>query len=165
VANPLAGHEGNEGRQTTWATSPRSGVTADYGRLASNRWTAPTGSRLPVSRARIALAGLSGKKSRTRFSAGSLPAGPDFYWPDRFSGTTNSRTINANIRRMRNGLGAITRDQATPKRQVGTRRLEDCPAENRVRLFFPDKPAKAIGPATGKRLPVGAVHRLLASLP
>lgn len=52
----------------------------------------------------------------------------------------------ANIRRMRTRLEAIQRNQSAPTRQVeGTAaRLEDCPAENRVRLFFPGKPDASV---------------------
>lgn len=50
---------------------------------------------------------------------------------------------NANIRRMKERLAGIERAQATPEtvREGKAARLEDCPAENRVRLFFPGKPA------------------------
>jgi hypothetical protein len=53
---------------------------------------------------------------------------------------------NANIRRMRERLAAVEKAQATPDTvQEGTAaRLEDCQAENRVRLFFPRKPAQAV---------------------
>jgi hypothetical protein len=53
---------------------------------------------------------------------------------------------NANIRRMKERLGAIEKAQAMPEtvREGAAARLEDCPAENRVRLFFPGKPALAI---------------------
>ncbi len=49
---------------------------------------------------------------------------------------------NANLRRMKGRLAGIERDQATPdETQEGEyARVEDCPAENRVRLFFPGKP-------------------------
>jgi len=49
---------------------------------------------------------------------------------------------NANIRRMEQRLAQITRDQAKPKiKAEGTAaRLEDSPADNRIRLFFPGKP-------------------------
>jgi hypothetical protein len=53
---------------------------------------------------------------------------------------------NANIRRMRQRLEGIERNRATPETQVDgeNARLEDCPAENRIRLFFPGKPDEAI---------------------
>jgi hypothetical protein len=53
---------------------------------------------------------------------------------------------NANIRRMKDRLAGIEKAQATPDtiREGNAARLEDCPAENRVRLFFPGKPAEAI---------------------
>lgn len=49
---------------------------------------------------------------------------------------------NANIRRMRERLATITQNQATPSTEIaGERaRLEDSPADNRVRLFYPGKP-------------------------
>jgi hypothetical protein len=49
---------------------------------------------------------------------------------------------NANIRRMKARLVTVEKAHATPAtEQEGTRaRLEDCPAENRVRLFYPGKP-------------------------
>jgi hypothetical protein len=53
---------------------------------------------------------------------------------------------NANNRRMRERLEAVAKAQATPEtvREGTAARLEDCPAENRARLFFPAKPARAI---------------------
>jgi hypothetical protein len=49
---------------------------------------------------------------------------------------------NANIRRMKARLSIVEKAHATPAtEQEGTKaRLEDCPAENRVRLFYPGKP-------------------------
>lgn len=48
----------------------------------------------------------------------------------------------ANIRRMRQRAETVAEVQAQPERTVeGSRaRIEDCPADNRVRLFFPGKP-------------------------
>jgi hypothetical protein len=66
---------------------------------------------------------------------------PDFCgrigFPD-FELTNN----NANIRRMEGRVVQITRLQATPERQTegANARVEEVPAENRVRLFFPGKP-------------------------
>lgn len=73
-----------------------------------------------------------------------------FESPDCFGGygyasfeLTNN---NANIRRMKQRLEGIERNRATPETQVDgeNARLEDCPAENRIRLFFPGKPDEAI---------------------
>lgn len=49
---------------------------------------------------------------------------------------------NANIRRMKARLAAVEKAHSTPiTEQEGTKaRIEDCPAENRVRLFYPGKP-------------------------
>jgi hypothetical protein len=53
---------------------------------------------------------------------------------------------NANIRRMKERLATVEKAQATPEtvQEGAAARLEDCPAENRVRLFFPAKPAQAV---------------------
>lgn len=53
---------------------------------------------------------------------------------------------NANIRRMKERLEQITRAKETPDATVEGEgvRLEDCPAENRVKLFFDAKPAEAV---------------------
>jgi hypothetical protein len=50
---------------------------------------------------------------------------------------------NANIRRMKDRLIGIERNQATPEVSAEgvNARLEDSPAENRVRLYFPGKPS------------------------
>ncbi len=55
-----------------------------------------------------------------------------------FELTNNS----ANIRRMKERLETISQAKATPATEAegSAARLEDCPAENRVRLFFPGKP-------------------------
>jgi hypothetical protein len=54
---------------------------------------------------------------------------------------------NANIRRMKQRLAVIERNQAIPATDTEGAtgvRLEDVPAENRVRLYFPGKPAAEI---------------------
>lgn len=52
----------------------------------------------------------------------------------------------ANIRRMKQRLESISRAQATPDtvQERENARIEDCPSENRVRLFFPGKPNEEI---------------------
>jgi DNA repair exonuclease SbcCD ATPase subunit len=49
---------------------------------------------------------------------------------------------NANIARMKQRLGSISRARTQPHQEVegANARFEDCPADNRVRLFFPGKP-------------------------
>lgn len=49
---------------------------------------------------------------------------------------------NANIRRLKQRLERISESQAAPEVEIeGSKaRFEDCPSENRVRLFFPGKP-------------------------
>lgn len=53
---------------------------------------------------------------------------------------------NANIRRMKERLESITRNQATPESSTKGENatIEDSPADNRVRLFFPGKPDEGI---------------------
>ena len=50
---------------------------------------------------------------------------------------------NAEVRRIRKRLAAVEQAKSEPEVAVdgANARLEDCPAENRVRLFFPGKPA------------------------
>lgn len=50
---------------------------------------------------------------------------------------------NANIRRMKERLAQVSKAQETPDsaKDGANARIEDCPSENRVRLFFPGKPA------------------------
>lgn len=49
---------------------------------------------------------------------------------------------NAEIRRLKARLAMVSRDKATEATEIQGEhaRLEDCPADNRVRLFFPGKP-------------------------
>ena len=76
--------------------------------------------------------------------AGELLKGDSFgskgYAP--YEITNNS----ANIRRMKQRLAHLERTKAIPEStaQGSAARLEDCPAENRVRLYFPGKPAAEI---------------------
>lgn len=52
----------------------------------------------------------------------------------------------ANIRRMKERLKTVSRAQATPETKIegSNARFEDCPPDNRVRLFFPGKPSEEI---------------------
>ncbi len=52
---------------------------------------------------------------------------------------------NANIRRMKSRVVVVSAAKATAatETQGTTARIEDCPADNRVRLFFPGKPDEA----------------------
>lgn len=67
--------------------------------------------------------------------------------PNCFSGVGYERfelsNNNANIRRMRERLERITKSKATPDSQVQGGNgivVDDCPADNRVRITFPGKP-------------------------
>lgn len=53
---------------------------------------------------------------------------------------------SANIRRMKGRAKVVEHNQAKPdtKLQGEHARIEDCPSENRVRLFFPGKPAAEV---------------------
>jgi hypothetical protein len=52
---------------------------------------------------------------------------------------------NANIRRMKDRLAEVSRNkvQDVSEIQGDNARFEDCPADNRVRLFFAGKPDEA----------------------
>lgn len=70
---------------------------------------------------------------------------PDCFGTKGFAGykLTNN---NANIKRVEQRLAQVKRNQATETTEAqGTlAKLVDCPAENRVRLFFPGKPEEGI---------------------
>lgn len=54
---------------------------------------------------------------------------------------------NANIRTAEKRLEQLTKAKATPEKSFECAdglRVEDCPADNRVRLFFPDKPSSDV---------------------
>lgn len=53
---------------------------------------------------------------------------------------------SAEIRRIKERIEKISKAQAAPAAQIDgvNARLEDCPADNRVRLFFPGKPAEDV---------------------
>lgn len=73
-----------------------------------------------------------------------------FLTPDCFGGIGYQQfemsNNSANIRRMKQRLEGISRNQAAaPTQAEGVNaRIEDCPAENRVRVFFPGKPSAEI---------------------
>ena len=53
---------------------------------------------------------------------------------------------SANLRRLKGRLAHVTKTQAQDATEIqgAIARLEDCPADNRVRLFFPGKPSEEI---------------------
>ena len=91
-----------------------------------------------AGRAALIAAGFSDGQAKTLFE------------PDCFGGFgfQNFKLSNngANIRRMKKRLESISRNQATPatEMQGEIARVEDCPADNRVRLFFPGKPSQEV---------------------
>jgi hypothetical protein len=54
--------------------------------------------------------------------------------------------LGANIRRLKERAAQVSKAQAKPDtvQQGSAARLEDCPSENRVRLFFPGKPGPEV---------------------
>lgn len=56
------------------------------------------------------------------------------------------RNQNANIRRLKGRLSGVERNQALPATESEgvSAKLEDSPAENRIRIFFPGKPEAAV---------------------
>jgi hypothetical protein len=68
---------------------------------------------------------------------------PGYSWEPHPFAPFQLSNNNANIRRMRERLESIEVAQSTPETQVAGVNgivLDDCPAENRVRLTFPGKP-------------------------
>lgn len=67
---------------------------------------------------------------------------PRYSWEPHPFAPFELTNLSANIRRMKERLAAISRNQALPTTSTEGNgiRLEDCPADNRVRLFFPGKP-------------------------
>lgn len=70
---------------------------------------------------------------------------PDYMGALGFAGWALTNN-NADIRRMKDRLAKLERDKATPAAVVegAAARVEDCPAENRVKLFFPGKPDEEV---------------------
>lgn len=68
---------------------------------------------------------------------------PRYSWEPHPIAPFEFTNLSANIRRLKKRLESLTEAKATPASETeGTlARLEDCPADNRVRLFFPGKPA------------------------
>lgn len=57
-----------------------------------------------------------------------------------------TKNNNVNIRRLKGRLEAVSRAKAIPETVSATEdgiRVEDCPADNRVRIYFPGKPDEA----------------------
>lgn len=68
---------------------------------------------------------------------------PEYSWEPHPIPPYRLQNNNANIRRMKERLGALTEAKDSPETfaEGNGIRLKDCPAENRVRLFFPGKPS------------------------
>lgn len=71
---------------------------------------------------------------------------PQYSWEPHPIAPFEFQNHSANIRRMKERLEQISKAKATPASEAqGTAaRIEDCPGENRVRLFFPGKPDKEV---------------------
>lgn len=72
---------------------------------------------------------------------------PEYSWEPHPYAPFALQNNSANIRRMKERLAQIETAKATPATQqenAGGVRMEDCPAENRVRLYFPGKPDEAV---------------------
>lgn len=71
---------------------------------------------------------------------------PEYSWEPHPIAPYELTNNGANIRRMKERLEQITRARSTPEtKSAGSNAdFEDCPAENRVRLRFPGKPAVEI---------------------
>lgn len=70
---------------------------------------------------------------------------PMYSWEPHPVAPYQFTNLSANIRRMKQRLERVAVAQATPETHIegSNARLEDCPADNRVRLFFPGKPDEA----------------------
>jgi len=70
---------------------------------------------------------------------------PSYSWEPHPFAPFELTNLGANIRRMKERLAGLARDKATPTVEAESVsgngiRMEDNPADNRVRLFFPGKP-------------------------
>lgn len=67
---------------------------------------------------------------------------PQYSWEPHPFAPYQLKNNNANIRRMEQRLAQLEQAHQTPETvtEAGDIRIEDCPADNRVRLFFPGKP-------------------------
>ncbi|EIQ02187.1 hypothetical protein OpiT1DRAFT_00770 [Opitutaceae bacterium TAV1] len=80
----------------------------------------------------------------------SLSLAKKYLTPDCFGGigvaSFTLSNASANIRRVEQRLEHLKRGKAAPDvvKEGQNARLEDCPAENRIRLFFPGKPDEPI---------------------
>ena len=95
---------------------------------------APKNEPTPDKLAALVALGLSDSQADELFK-------PDFCGRVGFADYQLSNN-NANIKRMRDRLTQVERNKTaeTTERDGANARLEDCPTDNRVRLFFPGKP-------------------------
>jgi hypothetical protein len=71
---------------------------------------------------------------------------PQYSWEPHPIAPFEMTNNNANIRRMKGRLVEVGRNQAIEATEAEGEhaRMEDCPADNRVRLFFPGKPSPEV---------------------
>lgn len=71
---------------------------------------------------------------------------PQYSWEPHPIAPFEFSNLSANIRRMKKRLESITAAKALPETKLdgANARIEDCPGENRIKLFFPGKPSEEV---------------------